>query len=154
MQAARPTPSRARVTSLRDALVALVLTIVSLHAYVGSASGQPDNVVFHDEDGYEVSFRANGTFTAVCRCVSPSPSALMCSKMFRALVALKSGDRDAGIMDWELYGTMRSGARFDLRQACFLDRSDSQYCCTGGSDGTDEDWKRFYHAELKSVAPD
>ncbi len=139
-----------RVFSLRRSagLVALVLaSLMCLHDI--AAFAQSDDATF-DKQTYEVTFHANGTFVAKCRCVS---IVTYCSKFLRAIGAAKTGDRRFGIEEWDLYGTMKSGAQFDLRQACYFDdkRQDVQFCCTKGTELDFSADKEFYAAELEST---
>ena len=129
-------------------LVALFLaTIVYLHDI--SAFAWSDDATF-DEDSYEVTFHANGAFIATCRCVSVIT---YCSKLLRAVAATKTGDKQFGIEEWELHGVMKSGARFDLRQACFFDdkKQDVQFCCSKGKTPNFSVDKEFYSAKLKKT---
>ena len=139
-----------RVVSLRwgAGLVALVLaSLMCLHDILAFA--QSEEATF-DNRTYEVTFHANGTFVARCRCVS---IVTYCSKFLRALGAAKTGDRRFGIEEWDLYGTMKSGAQFDLRQACYFDdkRQDVPFCCSKGSEPNFSADKGFYAAELEST---
>ena len=142
-----------RAGSLRRGagLVAIALaSLLGLHAI--GAFAQSDEATF-DERTYEVTFHANGTFVARCRCVS---IVSYCSKVLRALGAARTGDRRFGIEEWDLHGTMRSGANFDLRQACYFDdkRNDVQFCCTRGREPSFPADKEFYAAELESTRPE
>ena len=99
-----------RVFSLRRGarLVAFILaSLMCLHDI--AAFAQSEEATF-DKRTHEVTFHANGTFVAKCRCVS---IVTYCSKFLRALGAAKTGDRKFGIEEWDLHGTMKSGAQFD-----------------------------------------
>lgn len=128
--------------------------LMPLYLFVSADLALADSsaVTYHDREGYEISFHRNGKFTAVCKCVSIEQSVSMCNKIIRTLVILKTGDKNISILEWQLTGTMKSGARFDLRQACYLQKSESEFCCVGPK-GNYESSKQFYHAELKSTKP-
>ena len=129
-------------------LVALILaSLMCLHDI--AAFAQSEEATF-DKRTHEVTFHANGTFVAKCLCVS---IVTYCSKFLRALGAAKTGDRRFGIEEWEVHGTMKSGAQFDLRQACYFDdkRQDVPFCCSNGSRPNFSANKEFYAAELKST---
>ena len=142
-----------RIFSLRLAagLVAFILaSLMFIHDI--AAFGQSEEPTF-DKRTHEVTFRANGTFVAKCRCVS---IVTYCSKFLRALGAAKTGDRKFGIEEWDLHGTMKPGAQFDLRQACYFDdkRQDVPFCCSKGREPNFSTDKEFYAAELESTRPE
>ena len=136
------------------AMISLVLPFFVVCLSPSSAYGESEHVTYHDEEGYDISFHENGTFTAICRCVAIDPTVSMCAKVYRAIIAVATEDPEAGIHEWEMDGTMRSGSRFDLRQACFLAKNKSEFCCSGSVDDYFEKSKKFYHGELLSTNPD
>ena len=141
------------VFSLRRGAVLVALILASIICFhTTSAFAQSEEATF-DKQTYEVTFHANGTFVAKCRCVS---IVTYCSKFLRALGAAKTGDRKFGIEEWNLHGTMKSGAQFDLRQTCYFDdkRQDVPFCCSKGSRTNFSADKEFYAAELESTRPE
>ena len=131
-------------------LVALILLATGC-LYAPPSLGQPDKVTIH-EDGHEVTFHTDGTFVATCRCVSWEFSAL-CIKPIRVIGILLRADKDIGVEQWDLHGTMKSGSRIDLRQVCYLHdrKQEVPVCCTKGEESDFESEIGYYNAKLKST---
>ncbi len=131
----------------------LLLAVLCLgYSTAIAQSDVSEHVVVHGES-HDVTFKSSGRFVALCGCVSPNPSVLMCAKAVRLLAAMKAGDKELGIEKWNVHGTMKANTRVDLRHVCYYDmqRSATNICC-GVSERPDlGNAEKYYYGKLQRV---